>query len=752
MGIFTQSTPFDAEIEKATSETNTNENWSLILDVCDKVSSNPRSAKDCLKAIMKRMGHADPHVVMQALTLLDACVNNCGKPFHLEIASREFENEFRRLLSKAQPKISLKMRQVLKTWAEGDFKSDAELNLIPSLYMKLRQEGYDFSNLNEKPPKSAAKLTALKDPNVVSSQQEEDDIAKAIELSLKETKNSPKLQSSSNAGAAASASTNAASAYSSLYPSFSGSGSLASITSTGGASNNSTNSQPEPRKVRALYDFEAAEENELTFFSGEIIHVLDDSDPNWWKGYNQRGEGLFPSNFVTADLSVDPERLDINQQNKTKKSVQFEDDAKALQLKTEAAAAAVAEQRIEIDEEKIDRLLHLLHEANPEDPSQDSEEMLRLEQEVHQMGPLIDTELERVDRKHAQLTQLSSDLVDAINLYHSLMRDDRMTLARGPQAAASGYLGGMPPMGGAMPGLGYQGVPNPQMLYGAAGYPGNANFPPHMQQAAHMPTHNYGMQSLPYGNPAQLPGNVAPVNTQNSLNQNAVSTAAPVPGGTYSIPQQYQNGHVNASQLNGNVSGSLGLNSLPPSMSSLPYMGAAAQLPATSAPPASEHQQMPQSTMAAANAATVGVFNPVNQLQQLGNIQPLQSLPPMPQYPNGINDGVNAIPPDQLHQQQSFPHHLQQLPQHYGTLPTSQPPPNAFMTSPPTSATGMAPGMLPPSSHGMHNPTNGGDQFSQLQHQMAAISLAGGVNQPVTQNFLVQNDPKHNIPLYQQQR
>lgn len=57
--------------------------------------------------------------------------------------------------------------------------------------------------------------------------------------------------------------------------------------------------------------------------------------------------------------------------------------------------------------------------------------MLQLEAQVNQMLPLIDTELERVDRKHAQLTLLGSDLVEAINLYHTLMREPERGSYRG---------------------------------------------------------------------------------------------------------------------------------------------------------------------------------------------------------------------------------------------------------------------------------------------------------------------------------
>lgn len=506
----------------------------------------------------------------------------------------------------------------LKKWAEGDFKSDPQLNLIPTLYMKMKQEGQDFSE-----PQTTVKreVQFSKDPNVVASQQEADDIAKAIELSLKEKTTSPKAISYSSA--TANSSTTSKSNPSSLYPSMS---TLNNSTNSAATSSSTTtpSNAPEQRKVRALYDFEAAEDNELTFKAGEIIMVFEESDPNWWRGSNHRGEGYFPANFVTADLSMEPEDLTKDTKS-SKKNVQFNNENSNEVQKVEQTA-------VEINEETIDRLLFLLHEADPSDPSQDSDEMLRLENVVNQMGPLIDSELERVDRKHAQLTQLSSDLIDTINLYHSLMQSDN--------------VGGMSGMYGNFPGA-------PQQMYRPAGamfssnnpYNGmppmnmnmNMNMPmPGPQQMHGFPSLNNNFQAgPPSGNyqqmyqPQQLPSQAMPgqqqqqhqqmppqmMNPSMTMNQNNMQQPSGVNGGVPN-PSQQQSTTLQQQQM-------------PPiSHDQQQAMYMHQQQVMFQSPQQQPHgMQPPQSITSPISSAntSMGQFNP-SQMQNM-NMQHLQQMP-----------------------------------------------------------------------------------------------------------------------------
>ena len=84
--------------------------------------------------------------------------------------------------------------------------------------------------------------------------------------------------------------------------------------------------------------------------------ILDDSDQNWWKGSNHRGEGLFPANFVTTDLEAAGAEEEESKAAKKagsgggrRRSVQFNEE---VEVKTVDASQPVC---LEISEDKIDK-------------------------------------------------------------------------------------------------------------------------------------------------------------------------------------------------------------------------------------------------------------------------------------------------------------------------------------------------------------------------------------------------------------
>jgi signal transducing adaptor molecule len=310
---------------------------------------------------------------------------------------------------------------------------------------------------------------------------------------------------------------------------------------------------------------------------------------------------------------------------------------------------------------KIDRLFHLLSEANPEDPSQDTEEMLILENQVNQMGPLIDAELERVDRKHAQLTQLSSELVDAINLYHTLMRESDRPMANMP---FMGY-GPHPNMYGM-----YQPMPN-MFLPQPGQIPAN-NFPP--LPGMMLPQQTMNMAGMPM---QQFHG------MQMINNQPPQQQSQPPQQGI--VPQPLQNGHMNIPN-----------NQLPPQQQQQPQNNPPqiihnigqqipSQQPPTSAPlnhaphPGNLVQPPQQNPSHNFNPSTDFQQHPINQINMAG---PMANMQPQQQRTNLSNNNPIPMPMQQIHHSQQTqlqsPHLMQQM---SGASPVHLPPSHMISTN-----------------------------------------------------------------------
>ncbi|XP_047429816.1 intersectin-2a isoform X5 [Mugil cephalus] len=71
----------------------------------------------------------------------------------------------------------------------------------------------------------------------------------------------------------------------------------------------STKSSPSPLpvcQVIAMYNYTAANQDELSFSKGQLISILDKTNPDWWKGEANGVTGLLPTNYVKMTTESDP--------------------------------------------------------------------------------------------------------------------------------------------------------------------------------------------------------------------------------------------------------------------------------------------------------------------------------------------------------------------------------------------------------------------------------------------------------------
>ena len=52
------------------------------------------------------------------------------------------------------------------------------------------------------------------------------------------------------------------------------------------------------KEAKVTFDYESQDQDELTLKLGDIVHVLGEEEPGWWRGQVGGKTGVFPSNFV----------------------------------------------------------------------------------------------------------------------------------------------------------------------------------------------------------------------------------------------------------------------------------------------------------------------------------------------------------------------------------------------------------------------------------------------------------------------
>ncbi|TIA89944.1 hypothetical protein E3P99_01846 [Wallemia hederae] len=434
MNLFnTKENKFEKEVVHATNDSLESEPYDLFFDLLDKLHDDvSTNAKLVVEELHKRLSHRHYNTQLLALKLTDFLLKNAAPPDQIqsEVASLSFTQSLQRLVTDRNSDDRVKKATVdlVYSWSDDFDKSPNSTTLG-----LMRELADNLANMNIYPSSEPAQQRPPS-PDYDKLQQEEDELQKVLEMSKTD------IGGRFNA-----------TAHSPSLPSTSQSHSLA-YTQPADPARESTpppvtkaeQPQPQPQqqppvntapqRVKALYDFEPQEANELGFSKGDVITVLESIHKDWWRGELSGEIGIFPVNYIEVLPNLTPSQISSE--------AQFE-----AQLLDSAS--------------DVDRLLRLLQDVDPArgDNIADDDEIQELYDKTLRLRPKIVKMIDKYSRKKDELVAINMRFNQARDLFAGMM-----------ERPEGGVYGGQAPVQAQQQQQQHSGPP-PQHQYGTAPVP-----------------------------------------------------------------------------------------------------------------------------------------------------------------------------------------------------------------------------------------------------------------------------------------
>ncbi|KAJ5130800.1 uncharacterized protein N7515_006839 [Penicillium bovifimosum] len=184
------SSPLQRAIRRACDPQNYEPNLALNLEVVDLINSKKGNApRESAFEIVHLINSRNQNVALLALALLDIAVKNCGYPFHLQIATKEFLNELVRRFPERPPirpsRVQHRILESIEEWRQticqtSRYKED--LGFIRDMHRLLLYKGYMFPEVRREDAAVLNPSDNLRSADEMEEEEREAQSAKLQEL------------------------------------------------------------------------------------------------------------------------------------------------------------------------------------------------------------------------------------------------------------------------------------------------------------------------------------------------------------------------------------------------------------------------------------------------------------------------------------------------------------------------------------------------------------------------------------------